>query len=69
MLGLPAGQSRISYQALCGENESGYSPAVTITVDAREEPTEGEDEGAGDESGEGSGDGTGDGSGEGNGNG
>ena len=61
VLGLPAGESRISYQALCGENESGYSPAVTVAVEAREEPTEGEDEGTGDEGGDGSGEGNGNG--------
>jgi serine/threonine protein kinase len=69
VVGLPAGESRISYQALCGENESGYSPTVTITVEPDEEPTEGENEGAGGESGEGNGEENGNGNGEGNGNG
>jgi eukaryotic-like serine/threonine-protein kinase len=45
-VGIPsAGPVQISYQAFCGENESGYSPATTVTVEAEQEsPGEGENE-------------------------
>jgi hypothetical protein len=51
---LPAGQARISYQAFCGPNESGYSPPVTVTVTPAPTPTD--DSGGGDEDGDGGGD-------------
>jgi serine/threonine-protein kinase len=36
---LAPGEARISYQAFCGPNESGYSPAVTVTVTPKPTPT------------------------------
>jgi len=40
--GLAVGQAQITYQAFCGPNESGYSPAVTVTVNADEGSSDGE---------------------------